>query len=89
MNEHHHHEHHHPKQPDLEDQPITYYKVMTEALSELLVEKGVITGDELRAQMEEQDSRNPAFGAKLIARAWKDNDFKSALLPTSMRQRLS
>ena len=30
--------------------------------------------------MEEQDSRNPAFGAKLIARAWKDNDFKSRLI---------
>ena len=82
MNEHHHHDHghQHPKQPDLEDQPITYHKVMTEALAELLVEKGVITGDELRAQMEEQDSRNPVFGAKLIARAWNDNDYKSRLI---------
>ena len=82
MNEHNHHDygHQHPKQSDLEDQPITYYKVMTEALAELLVEKGVITADELRAQMEEQDSRNPTFGAKLIARAWKDNDFKSRLI---------
>ena len=82
MNEHHHHDHghHHPKQPDLEDQPITYYKVMTEALAELLIEKGAITSDELRAQMEEQDSRNPTFGAKLIARAWTDAGFKSRLI---------
>ena len=82
MNEHNHHDHghQHPKQPDLEDQPITYYKVMTEALAELLVEKGVITADELRVQMEEQDSRNPAFGAKLIARAWSDDGFKSRLI---------
>ena len=82
MNEHYHHDHghQHPKQPDLEDQPITYYKVMTEALAELLVEKGVITADELRAQMEEQDSRNPVFGAKLIARAWTDAGFKSRLI---------
>ena len=82
MNEHNHHDHghQHPKQPDLEDQPITYYKVMTEALAELLVEKGVITADELRVQMEEQDSRNPTFGAKLIARAWTDAGFKSRLI---------
>ena len=82
MNEHNHHDHghQHPKQPDLEDQPITYYKVMTEALAELLVEKGVITADELRVQMEEQDSRNPTFGAKLIARAWTDDGFKLRLI---------
>ena len=74
MNEHHHHDHehghHHPKQPDLEDQPITYYKVMTEALADLLVEKGIFSADELRAQMEQQDTRAPIFGAK-HARAWK------------------
>ena len=75
MNEHHGHEH--PKQPDLEDQPITYYKIMTEALAELLIEKGVITADEMRKQMEQQDSRSPIFGAKLIARAWTDKDFKN------------
>ena len=82
MNEHDHHDHghQHPKQSDLEDQPITYYKVMTEALAELLVEKGVITANELRVQMEEQDSRNPAFGANLIARAWTDAGFKSRLI---------
>ena len=80
MGEHHNHEHKHPNQPDLEDQPITYYKVMTEALAELLVEKGVITAGELREQMEQQDSRSPAFGAKLIARAWMDNAFKLRLI---------
>ena len=84
MNEHNHydheHGHHHPKQPDLEDQPITYYKVMTEALADLLVEKGIFSADELRAQMEQQDTRAPIFGAKLIARAWKDEAFKARLI---------
>ena len=84
MNKHHNNEHehghHHPKQPDLEDQPITYYKVMTEALAELLVEKGVFSADELRTQMEEQDARGPIYGAKLIARAWKDVAFKKRLI---------
>ncbi len=87
MTDHHHdhahghdHGHSHPKQPDLEDQPITYYKVMTEALAELLVEKGVFSADELRGQMEQQDSRSPVFGAKLIARAWSDPAFKERLI---------
>ena len=84
MNKHQHdnheHSHHHSKQADLEDQPITYYKVMTEALAELMVEKGIFSADELRTQMEEQDSRAPIFGAKLIARAWKDVTFKQRLI---------
>ena len=66
MNEHNHHDHehgHHHEQPDLEDQPITYYKVMTEALADLLVEKGIFSADELQAQMEQQDTRAPIFGA--------------------------
>ena len=53
---------------------------MTEALAELLIEKGVITADEMRVQMEEQDSRSPIFGAKLIARAWTDEKFKTRLV---------
>ena len=74
------HRHEHLTQPDLEDPPIGYYQLLTEALGEVLVEKGVITADELRRQIEFQDSREPAFGAKLIARAWVDPDFKERLL---------
>ncbi|MDP6389067.1 MAG: nitrile hydratase subunit alpha [Alphaproteobacteria bacterium] len=74
------HRHEHPSQPDLEDQPVGYYQVMTEALGEVLIDKGVITADELRQQVEWQDSRAPVFGAKLIARAWVDPDFKERLL---------
>ena len=74
------HGHNHSKQPDLEDQPITYYKLMAEALAGLLIEKGVITADELREQMEEQDSRSPIFGGRLIARAWLDSTFKNKLI---------
>jgi nitrile hydratase len=76
----HRHHHEHPTQPDLEDQPIGYYQVMTEALGEVLVDKGVITAYELRRQVEYKDSREPAVGAKLIARAWVDPEFKRRLL---------
>lgn len=70
----------HPKQPDIEDAPFTHHQVMTEAVAELLIEKGVFSADELRAQVEFMDSRSPAEGAKLVARAWVDPAFKAKLL---------
>ncbi len=76
----HDHDHAQTFQPDLEEQPLTYYKVMTEALGELLVEKGVISADELRGQVEQQDSLEPALGARLIARAWCDDGYRERLI---------
>jgi nitrile hydratase subunit alpha len=50
------------------------------ALEELLVEKGVVTRDELRRRVDWLVSRTPADGARLVARAWIDEDFKRRLL---------
>jgi nitrile hydratase len=72
--------HRHPPQPDLEEYPFDDYQVMAEAVGELLIEKGVITADELRQTIESIDSRNPSFGGRLIARAWLDAGFKARLL---------
>ena len=74
------HDHSRTFQPDIEESPFGQYQVMAQALGELLIEKGVITADELRAQIEWLDSRSPADGAILIARAWTDPDFKKLLL---------
>lgn len=76
----HSHDHPHPFQPDLEDTPLTHYQAMTFALAELLQEKGIITGDEIRRQLEMIDSRSPATGAKIVAKAWTDPEFKAKLL---------
>jgi len=76
----HDHPHPHPRQPDLEDQPLTYHMALTEAVAGLLIEKGVLTADELRATLEVIDSRTPAEGARLVARAWRDPAFKARLL---------
>jgi nitrile hydratase subunit alpha len=70
----------HPFQPDLESQPLTHYQAMTQAVGDLLIEKGVITADELRAMVELIDSKTPALGARLVARAWVDPAFKVRLL---------
>ena len=57
-----------------------YYEIMETAVRELLVEKHVIGADEIRRMLEVMDSRNPALGARLVARAWVDPEFKARLL---------
>ncbi len=50
------------------------------ALEELLVEKGVISREDVRAHIDWLVSRTPADGARLVARAWVDPEFKARLL---------
>ncbi|PPR70212.1 MAG: hypothetical protein CFH02_00170 [Alphaproteobacteria bacterium MarineAlpha3_Bin1] len=45
----------HPKQPDLEDGPLTHHMAMTEAVAELLIDKGIFSADEFRRQLELMD----------------------------------
>ena len=50
------------------------------ALEELLVEKGVLRREDVRAGIDWLVSRSPADGARLVARAWVDPEFKQRLL---------
>lgn len=50
------------------------------AIRELLLEKGILTEREIREQIEYQEARSPANGARLVARAWVDPEFKARLL---------
>jgi nitrile hydratase len=76
-----HHDHEHNPHAPIEDrQELTYYEKRTWAIQALLVEKGIITADEVRRQIETVDTRTPADGAKVIARAWVDPAFKARLL---------
>lgn len=77
--------HYHPPQPDLEDSKLTHHQIMQMAVAELLIEKGVITADELRAQIDFMDSITPARGATLVARAWTDPAFKERLVADSRK----
>lgn len=80
---HDHHDHQspsgHPFRAD-NDAPLTYWQQMEIAVRELLIEKGHLTPAEIQAQVEAMDSRSPANGAKVVARAWVDPDFKALLL---------
>ncbi len=50
------------------------------ALAELLVAKGVLEREDIRRRIDWLVSRSPADGARLVARAWVDEDFKQRLL---------
>jgi nitrile hydratase len=57
-----------------------YYDMLETAVRELLIEKKHFSAGEIRRQIEVLDSRNPALGAKVVARAWIDPAFKARLL---------
>ena len=50
------------------------------AIRDLLVEKGVISEQDIQRQIDYQEARSPANGAKLVARAWVDSAFKERLV---------
>jgi nitrile hydratase len=62
------------------DSSLTEHMIMAQAVEELLIEKKVFSTDELNQKLEEIDSQSPVLGARLVARAWIDSDFKDRLL---------
>jgi nitrile hydratase len=68
------HGHHHPRQ-------ITEVEFKVQALEAVLVEKGLISTDELDGLIDVFENQiGPLNGAKLVARAWVDPEFKARLL---------
>jgi len=74
-----HEDHPHDHAPD-HDGPLSDYQLMEIAVRELLLEKRILTADEIRRAVEAMDARSPALGARVVARAWTDPAFKSRLL---------
>ena len=61
-------------------QPLSYFQLMEVSLRELLVEKGIVTDEQVRAAVEDMRSRGAERGAAVVARAWTDPAFKAQLL---------
>lgn len=86
----HHHDHNHDD--DHQDHDLAaagigtgdyvpgYFEMLEMSIGELLVERGLVGASEIRRQIEVLDSRTPALGAKVVARAWVDPEFKKRLL---------
>ncbi|MBV8851008.1 MAG: nitrile hydratase subunit alpha [Methylobacteriaceae bacterium] len=70
-----------------ESQPVregfegsAYYALMTQALSEILQAKKLVTEREIEAFIAGLEAPQPEWGAHLVARAWIDGKFKRRLL---------
>ena len=72
-------EHTHPTQED-NDLTLTPGEAKFIALREMLIEKGIITGEEVRKRLEFNDSATPHQGARMVARAWVDPEYKTRML---------
>ena len=73
------HVHRYPPRPD-QDDTLTYYRAMEVAVRELLIDKGILTAEDVRRQVENMDGRNAGRGAKMVARAWLDPAYKQRML---------
>ena len=56
------------------------YAARIRAIEALLLERGVLTEPEVQDNISYMEARSPANGAKLVARAWVDENFKELLL---------
>ena len=70
---------HPPLRPD-QDDTITYWRAMEIAVRGLLIEKGILSADEVRRAVEDMDNRSPLQGARIVAKAWTDPEFRKLLV---------
>jgi nitrile hydratase len=73
------HDHDHPHEP-ITNSGEHAAAARARALEELLVEKGVVSREDVRQGIDWLVSRSPADGARLVAHAWVDPEFKARLL---------
>ena len=72
--------HHHPHHDAGTEQAISPYAHRIRAIEALLLEKGVLTEPEIQDRVSYMESRSPENGARLVARAWVNPEFKARLL---------
>jgi nitrile hydratase len=75
-----HHDHSHPHAAIEDHDTITEFHLLEQALRELLIEAEVFTGADIQRQIERQEMRTPALGARIVAKAWTDPKFRDDLL---------
>jgi nitrile hydratase len=65
--------------------PLSYFQLMEVSLRELLVEKGVLTEEEVAQEVEAMRKRGYERGARVVARAWVDPQYKQRLLASGTK----
>jgi thiocyanate hydrolase subunit gamma len=74
------HAHDHPHAPIQEEAEALEFNILETAIRELSIEKGLFSPQDHRRFMEWYDSVGPTGGARVVARAWVDPEFKKRLL---------
>ena len=72
------HDHHHG--PSIDPARLARYQTLAEAVTELLIEKNIISSDEIDDAIKRMDERGPALGARMVARAWSNSHYKESML---------
>jgi nitrile hydratase len=84
MNTHDGHDHDHgdgePHPGMVGDASLGYYGTRYRAIEALLIEKGVCTLAEINATAARQETRTPMDGARMIAHAWVDPEFRQRFI---------
>jgi nitrile hydratase len=80
VNDAHDHPHAHDHAPSDEDLTLTYEEAKFIALKGLLIEKGLITADAIGSRMEVDARGTPHQGARMVAKAWTDPNYKARML---------
>lgn len=76
------HGHAHGPHPTREDNDVelTIEEARFLALKSILIDKGILTADEIRRRHEINDRGTPHQGARMVAKAWVDPAFKTRML---------
>ena len=78
--DHDHGDHSHAPVTGQDEGPPGEYEIMSRAMQELMEQKGVITAEQIRRRMEQFEEDLPYRGARVVAHAWTDPQFKKRLL---------
>lgn len=62
-----------------------YYALMTEALHKILLEEGVLAAEDTDRVIAALEAPGRAWGARIVARAWKDPAYRERLLADGSR----
>lgn len=80
MNDEHEHVHVHGEDRSDDDLTLSYEEAKFLALKGLLIEKGLVTPDAIRARMEVDARGTPHQGARMVAKAWADANYRARML---------
>lgn len=74
------HDHDIPHPGVSNDSEPGFFANRVKALEKALITKGICTSAEIARAVQETESRSPADGARVVARAWNDQSYKGRLL---------